>query len=151
MERLYCFISQNLLILQEVVMVPEITTNSFGLDITAARNRSEINREQFLQILVTEMSNQNPLDPMDNAQFLQQLVGLQTLEQTSALTDALKSFERFMQMSYSSGLIGRTIKGFNSDGETVEGLVEKVTLENNKVLLHVGAETVSSNSVTEIL
>jgi flagellar basal-body rod modification protein FlgD len=122
-----------------------------GLEVSAARERAEVNREQFLEILVTEMVNQNPLDPMDNEAFLQQLVGLQTLEQTSALTDALKTFERFMQMSSASGLIGRTIKGVNDQGDLIEGVVDKVVMEHNDVMLRVGPHSMPFRGVGEIL
>ena len=127
-----------------------VTGTDPGLEITAARERSKINREQFLQILVTELSNQNPMDPIDNAQFMQQLVGLQTLEQTSALTDALKTFERFLQVSNSAALLGRTVKAFNVDGEDVEGVVNRVLIENGKVLLEVGSEMVPAHGIKEI-
>ncbi len=113
----------------EVDMIEAITAGS-GLDITAARERAEISRDDFIKILVTELTNQDPLEPMDNAQFLQQLVGLQTLEQTSALTDALKTFERFMQVGSASGMIGNEVKAINSEGEAIEGVVTKVVIQN---------------------
>jgi len=131
-------------------MISAIATTDPGLQVNAAKERAEVNREQFLQILVEEMANQNPLDPMDNSQFLEQLVGLQTLEQTSALTDALKTFERFMQMSYSAGLIGREIVAFNLEGDRVEGVVDKVTIQNGEVQIHIGSETVPAHGILEI-
>ena len=119
--------------------------------ITKASERASISRDQFLQILVAELSSQSPLDPLDNGQFMQQLVGLQGLEQTAALTDSLKTFERFLQMSSGSTLIGRKVKGLSTSGENVEGTVSKVVLENDKVHLVVGPHKVQVNSVTEIV
>ena len=108
-------------------------------------------REQFLKILVTELSNQNPMDPMDNGEFMQQLVGLQSLEQTAALTDSLKSFEQFMQMSSAGNLIGHTIKGLTTGGEQVEGVVTSVVMEGSQVNLMVDGQRVPVTSVVEII
>jgi len=132
-------------------MIEALKGTDSGFGVTAARERSQVNRDQFLKILVTELSNQDPMDPLDNAQFLQQLVGLQTLEQTSALTDALKTFERFLQMTSVSGLIGRDIAGTGTEGQSVQGKVDKVLVENGTVLLQVGPHRVPVQGIQEIL
>lgn len=116
-----------------------------------ATDRASISREQFLRILTTELTSQNPLDPMDNTQFMNQLVSLQTLEQTAALTDGLKSFERFLQMSSAGSLIGKAIKGVAQDGTNVSGTVSKVVVEKDGAFLIVGSAKVPVNGVQEIL
>lgn len=117
---------------------------------TAARDRAAMTRDQFLQILVTELKSQDPLEPLDQADFMQQLVGLQNLEQTSALTDGLRSFEGFLQMSSGSALIGRTVKGTTAGGEAVEGLVTRVTVENGEVRVVVDGRSLPLASVTDV-
>ncbi len=115
-----------------------------------AKNRASVSREQFLKILVTELTNQNPMDPLDNSQFMDQLVSLQSLEQTAAMTDSFRTFERFMQMSSASSLIGKKIKGIDDKGATVQGVVAKVVLDKDSVQLVVGNKKVPVNSVQEI-
>ncbi len=131
-------------------MVTSIAQAGAAGPITRTQERAQISRDQFLQILVAELSSQNPLDPLDNGQFMQQLVGLQSLEQTAALTDSLKTFQRFMQMSSGSSMIGRTIRGLNTASQSVEGVVSRVVLEGDTVLLMVGQNRVPINSVIEI-
>ena len=118
--------------------------------VTRAQSRAAISRDQFLKILVSELQQQDPMDPMDNAQFMQQLVGLQMLEQTAALTDSLKTFERFLQMASGSAMIGRAVRGITPAGETVEGTVSRVVLENGKVNVVVGYSRLPIESVVEI-
>lgn len=118
--------------------------------ISQAKNRAAVSREQFLKILVTELTSQNPMDPLDNSQFLDQLVSLQSLEQTAAMTDSFRTFERFLQMSSASSLIGKTVKGLDEKGATVQGVVSKVVLDADKVQLVVGSKKVPVNSVQEI-
>ncbi len=115
-----------------------------------AQARASITREQFLRILTAELTTQDPLEPLDNAQFMQQLVGLQSLEQTSALTDSLKTFERFLQMASGSAMIGRAVRGVSPSGEAVEGVVSRVVLEGDRVNVTVGSRNLPIDSVTEI-
>jgi flagellar basal-body rod modification protein FlgD len=117
---------------------------------SSAQARASVTREQFLRILTAELTAQDPLEPLDNAQFLQQLVGLQSLEQTSALTDSLRTFERFLKMASGSAMIGRTVKGVSATGDAVEGVVSRVVLEDGRVNVVVGSQRLPIDSVTEI-
>jgi flagellar basal-body rod modification protein FlgD len=131
-------------------MVSPLSSLGGAGPVTQAQSRASISRDQFLQILVSELSQQNPLDPLDNAQFMQQLVGLQSLEQTAALTDSLKTFERFLQMASGSAMIGRKVTGITPAGELVAGFVTKVALENGQVNVVVGNSRLPIESVVEI-
>ncbi len=130
-------------------MVNSVT--NVGAGISEATDRAKVSREQFLQLLVSELTSQNPLDPMDNSQFMNQLVGLQTLEQTAALTDSLRTFEKFMQMSSASGLIGKKVKGLSETGSSVEGTVSRVVMEKGSVHLVVAGKNMALAGIQEIL
>ena len=108
-------------------------------------------RDQFIRLLVAELTSQDPLDPVENGDFMQQIVAMQNLEQTSALTDGLRAFERFQQMASGSAMIGRQITGLTADGQSVSGTVASVTLENGGVLASLADGTrIPLGSVTEI-
>lgn len=132
-------------------MVNAVSNTDFAGTISSASNRAGVSRDDFMKILVTELSNQDPLEPMDNSQFLDQLIGLQTLEQSAAMTDNLRSFQNFMEMSYGSSLVGKSVKALGNDGTTIEGVVSKVVLENGKASVVVGNQKVPVSAVREIL
>ena len=132
-------------------MVPSVSGTEAAGAITRSQARASISRDQFLQILVAELTSQDPLDPMKNTDLADQMASLQQLEQTAALTDSLKTFERFLQMTSGSALIGKQVKGLTPDGDRVEGVVSKVTLEGNEVNLVVGTRKLPVDSITEIL
>jgi flagellar basal-body rod modification protein FlgD len=56
---------------------------------TAAKEKSAINKETFLQLLVAQIKNQNPLNPTDGVQFLTQLAQFSELEQMMGIRDDL--------------------------------------------------------------
>ena len=132
-------------------MVNAVTNSGFAGGISAAQDRANVSRDDFMKILVTELSSQDPLEPMDNSQFLDQLIGLQTLDQSAAMTDGLRTFQNFMQMSYGSNLVGKTVKALTDDGSLIEGTVNKVVMENGSASVVVGNEKIPVNAVREIL
>lgn len=113
--------------------------------------RAQMSRDEFLRILVSEISNQDPLDPLDHKEFLGQLATLQELEATSSLTEGIQSLSRFQEMGAASALIGRTVRGNDDDGNPVSGTVDRVTVDGRDVRLMVGGRAVAMANVREIL
>lgn len=111
-----------------------LNTVSFQGPGTVSAPRPADTRDQFLRLLVAELTSQDPLNPVDNGDFMQQIVAMHNLEQTSALTDGLRSFERFQQMASGSAMIGREITGLTAAGQQVSGAVQRVALEGGEVL-----------------
>ena len=124
--------------------------NFGGLLGNAASQKAGITREQFMKLLAAEISNQDPLEPMDNTQFLQQLVSMEQLKSASAVTDGMSGFMNFFQLSIASGTIGQVVKGISDDGEALQGVVLKVKVEGGKILLSTTGGTLPFSNVTEI-
>lgn len=77
---------------------------------TNVSQTGNIGMQDFLNILLTQLTYQDPLKPMDNKEFMAQLAQFTTLGQTQELNtkiDALLSTQASMQ---SIGLIGRTVQ-----------------------------------------
>jgi flagellar basal-body rod modification protein FlgD len=53
---------------------------------------STLDKDAFLKLLITELQNQNPLEPMDNQDFVNQMVQFQNMEQMSNMSESLQSF-----------------------------------------------------------
>ena len=132
-------------------MVNAVSNLGFSGGISAAQDRANVSRDDFMKILVTELSSQDPLEPMDNSQFLDQLIGLQTLDQSAAMTDGLRTFQNFMEMSYGSSLVGKNVKALGNDGELVEGIVSKVVVEDGSASVVVDNKKIPVSAVREIL
>jgi len=132
-------------------VVNAVSNTGFAGGISAAQDRANVSRDDFMKILVTELSSQDPLEPMDNSQFLDQLIGLQTLDQSAAMTDGLRTFQNFMEMSYGSSLVGKNVKALGNDGELVEGLVSKVVVEDGSASVVVDNKKIPVSAVREIL
>lgn len=124
---------------------------SLGGGRTSTLERMKFTREQFMNILAAELRNQNPLNPMSNTDFLNQLVGLQSLEQSSTMVEVLTAFRWHMELSFGASFLGKRISGTDETGKPVVGTVSKVRTDEGKVFLIVGERRVPVSGVKEIL
>jgi len=82
--------------------------NNTSTTATTSGTRSE--QDQFLQLLVTQIQNQNPLDPMDNAQFTSQLSQFAMLEELEQINSSLEQnavYSQSLNNTMLLGLVGR--------------------------------------------
>lgn len=133
----------------------EVNTIDLATDPTAtprtATNRAKLSQKEFMQLLVAELTHQDPMNPMDNQQFVQQLASLQSLESSAALTDGIRDLVRVNELSSASALIGKRVRGVDADGEDVDGIVEKIRTEDGRVSLVVDGRGVPMQGVAEVL
>lgn len=102
-------------------MVSSVSTSAIS-DLAASQASSKKtiagNFDQFLQLLTTQLQNQNPLDPLDTNQFTQQLVEFSSVEQqlkTNDLLTTLVTSSTADRAASAAGYLGATI---TADGST---------------------------------
>lgn len=91
--------------------------------------------EDFLNVMITQLQNQDPLEPMDNEQLLSQLSQIYSLESNMRLTETLDKLSGNQQMSSASTLIGKVVSGLNESDSTAIGRVASVSIEDGEILL----------------
>lgn len=107
------------------------STGSFATGSTKTASTGTVDYNTFLQLLIAQMKNQDPTNPMDTAQYMSQFAQLSTVEQaiqTNAKLDALLSSSA---LSQAEGLIGRTANFTTSDGITVTGKIASVSINSD--------------------
>lgn len=91
-------------------------------------------KDDFLKLLTTELRNQNPLEPMDNKDFVAQMAQFSSLEQMNNVALAVENLNSSMSDYYQIGLltqgatlIGKEVSGMSStDGVELTGIVDSV-------------------------
>jgi len=112
---------------------------------------SGLNLDEFLKVMITELQNQDPLNPMDNAQILQQISQMREIQASDDMRKTLESVLLGQTLSSASSMIDRHISALSETGNEVDGRVERVTIEAGKPLLHVGTEKVRLTNIRSIL
>jgi len=100
------------------------------MDSSSAINSASDIQMNYMKLLITQLQNQNPLEPMDNDEMASQLAQFSQLQQletmNSSFADVLSTTER----NYASSLIGKEIsfESENDDGTQTmtSGIVEEV-------------------------
>ena len=80
-----------------------------------------VDYDAFLQLLVTQMRNQDPTNPTDSAEYLSQLASFSSVEQQLQSNAKLDSLLSTMAFGQGAGLIGRSVA--SSDGQTTGTVV----------------------------
>jgi flagellar basal-body rod modification protein FlgD len=124
-----------------------------GAQATTSDAFQSMNLDSFIQLLVAELQNQDPMQPMSNTEILQQMSQVQSIQSTGKLTSTLQSVLLGQNVATGSSLLGQTVTGL-TDGDkpqTVTGTVEKVTIVNGVARLQIGEDTISLNNVAGIV
>jgi flagellar basal-body rod modification protein FlgD len=93
-----------------------------------------VSQLDFLRILVTQLSFQDPLKPIDNQEFIAQIAQFTALEQTRQLGERLDTLLAIQSSEQSVGLIGKTVE-VRTAGGAAQGTVTTVTFVNGQPLL----------------
>lgn len=113
---------------------------------------SEITSGDFLNIILTEMQSQDPLEPQDTQAILDQLGSLREIESNIALQDNLEALVNQNALASASTLIGSLVSGISTDNRFVFDLVVSVTnTENGPVLNLLDGSRMTLDKVDEII
>ena len=105
---------------------------------------SAMGKDQFLKLFVAQLQHQDPMNPMQDSDFMGQMASFSTLEQVSNLASE-------NARSNAIGLLGRTVTYKNKDGAELTGTVEKVSTKDGKPSLTVGgAGGVDPSSISQV-
>jgi flagellar basal-body rod modification protein FlgD len=101
--------------------------NSLGLD-------------DFLKILLTQLTYQDPLKPLDNQEFIAQLAQFTSLQQTSELNRNAQQSLTILASTQAVSLLGKTVQvqGQNNDGSVI-GQVTTLRFNNGQPMVTVRA------------
>ena len=117
---------------------------------TSAR-KMELKTEDFIKMMITQLQNQDPLEPAKNEQLLAQMSQISQLQSSTNLTTSLKGMVLQNQIGSAAGLIGKGVKGMDDDNENVEGLVTSIRVEGDGVRLELdNGKTLKLDRVTAI-
>ncbi|HZW30701.1 MAG TPA: flagellar hook capping FlgD N-terminal domain-containing protein [Isosphaeraceae bacterium] len=111
---------------------------------------SQLGKQEFLQLLVAQLRNQDPLQPVDNTQFIAQLAQFSTLETLQQIETTMESSLGAQLLDHAVSLLGRQVTATGPDGQTVTGTVQSVHLQGTDVLLDLGSATVHLSDIQAV-
>lgn len=125
---------------------------------TRTNDINKLDASDFLQLLLTQLQQQDPLEPTDTDQMIQQVNTIREIAASSSLTSTLDSMRVGQDVTTASSLLGKTVKALTDDGKDITGVVSKVSVttdpkdESKRTLrIQVNDESVKLTNIREVV
>ena len=116
----------------------------------ANENGSYMQMEDFLQLLTSQISNQDPLEPMKDTEFISQMANIASLEQMQQFTKGFESFADSQKDMVAQAYLGRIVS-ITEEGSEVSGLVESVEKsEDGAISVLVSGKNYDPQNITRV-
>ena len=105
----------------------------------------------FLTLMIVELQNQDPLDPMKNSEIMQQISQIRAIGATQELSETLEAVLLGQNVSSATNLIGKHITARSDAGLEVQGIVGRVSISNGEPKIRIDEHTISLKNIREIV
>lgn len=116
----------------------------YGNTVFTDKQTKELTSQDFLELMVAQLRNQDFMNPVDDTQFLSQMAQFTTMQQSQEMAELTKQ-------NYVRSLVGQNVTAarFKVSGEleSVTGIIEKVSLVDNDFLIYIGDKTFSLDQI----
>jgi flagellar basal-body rod modification protein FlgD len=109
-------------------------------------------QDQFLQLLIAQIQNQDPLNPVTDTEFVAQLAQFSSLQSLQTLNASFGQMLQLQQLSQGSDLIGKRVE-YVPPGSTdvTTGTVDRLTVTNGTINLQIGNDAVGLDQLRTVL
>ncbi len=121
------------------------------VDVRSAQDARGLGKDDFLRLLVAQLRNQDPLQPLADREFVAQLAQFSALEQMHNVSQAVAELARRQEAAAAFALIGRRVRVQGEDGGTAEGVVAGVRREGNSFVLLVEGRAYALDQLVEVV
>ncbi|MEM6856066.1 MAG: flagellar hook capping FlgD N-terminal domain-containing protein [Planctomycetota bacterium] len=112
---------------------------------------AEVSSEEWLNIILEELSNQDPFEPNDTSATLEQLNSLRSIESDLELQDQLQALVLQNSIGQAGALIGLEVEGLSNTGLNTTGIVNSVRVVDGESVLQLeSGSTIDFANVTNI-
>lgn len=134
----------------------ESTTNKSTT--TSTETSNTLGKDDFLKLLVTQLQNQDPMEPMKDMDFIGQMASFSALEQMTNLNTNFQTLSDNISYSFipviiqqSGNLIGKTVTYTDPDtSETMSGIIDSVKIKQGIPYYVIGNKEISMGNISQI-
>lgn len=131
--------------------ITSVTNTAASANASAASRipKQVLGQDDFLKLITVQMSNQDPMKPMEDTSFIAQMAQFSSLEQSSQMARDMTALRSDLKLQSASALLGREVTVGTAKGE-VSGVVEFVDSTTDDVRVSVGGQLHSFSDIVRV-
>lgn len=130
----------------DAVSYARTTTGTQGSSADAAGG---FQAADFMTLLIAQLQNQDPMEPLGPSEFMAQLAQLQSVTQLSALNDTMRGLAQNQAMAGPASLLGREVTWRDATGER-QGVVSELRLQGETLQPVVEGQVIPWNLISAV-
>lgn len=136
----------------DISPVSATNNNLQSSDATSRITPKTLGQDDFLKLLITQFTNQDPLSPMKDTEYVAQMAQFTSLEQAKTMTSTMSQLRSDQHVMQANGMIGRTVElqPDSSTGISTTGVVTGVSMEKGEPLIVINQVPHSLSEVLSI-
>ena len=123
------------------------TSNQSAAKLGAAAG---MGKDDFMQLLIAQLQNQDPMKPMDDKEFITQLAQFSSLEASEKMTAQMEELTGSQMLVQAATLIGKNVSAKLETGEVVTGPISQVKMMDGKPVAVVNGKDIDTSLITQI-
>jgi len=113
--------------------------------------KTELDRDAFFKLLITQLSHQDPMNPMEDKEFVSQMAQFSSLNYMQSMNHEMQNFIRSSESSLAFSFLGNYVEAVDFVArEPINGEVSSVFFEGGKTFLRIDDKIVSVNDVNAV-
>jgi flagellar basal-body rod modification protein FlgD len=120
-----------------------------GLSMSSNAGKQMLGADDFMKLLTTQLTSQDPMNPMKDTEFISQMANFTSLEQMRTLSKSFQTFTTDQKMSAAPAFLGRNVTVKDATGD-VTGLVDSITLKDGRPAIVINGKSYDTNLITGI-
>ena len=109
-----------------------------------------LGQDEFLQLLVVQMRNQDPLKPVSDTEFIAQMAQFSNLEQTKEMSGDIAKLRQSSAFNQATALMGKQVRLLSGGSIFTKGIVTDLTVRDGEVSLIVNGKTYELGQVVSV-
>ena len=120
---------------------------------TLVKESSTLDQNDYLQLMMAQMTHQDPLEPQGTEQMMSQMTQLSSTQALTELTSTMKASALGQGVTNASALIGKAVYGKDSNGDDLEGEATSAVVKDGVAYVNINDGTTSGAlmKLTDIL
>lgn len=114
----------------------EVNTFNKANTVNGRTPSQQLGKDDFLKLLITQLTNQDPTQPMEDTQFISQMAQFSSLEQMTNMNESFNKMAGMITSSQATSTLGKTVD-IDLGDTTAQGVVEATSFgENPQVMVN---------------